>query len=192
MGRAGRGGQTLVRVAVVVRAGAVPLWWLGVAAAGIGLLIPGLTGRAIGVYAGVALFVLSAAAVTLTRRRTYTAWAERASRAGRFDVLQDRAVTIRNWRRAHVWWLAGGFAAAVAASFAVPVAAGAVLAGAGVGLWLKAAWLGRLERRDDALLWVRADWAGSGAPTGKRVQGYRTTGLAAGNAAPGGARRHGP
>jgi hypothetical protein len=36
-------------VAVVVRAGAAPLWWLGVCAAGIGLLIPGLTGRRIGV-----------------------------------------------------------------------------------------------------------------------------------------------
>ncbi|MYV51135.1 hypothetical protein [Streptomyces sp. SID3212] len=192
MGRAGRGGQSLVRVAVVVRAGAAPLWWLGVVAAGIGLLIPGLTGRRIGVYAGVALFVLSAAAVVLVRRRRYTAWAERASRAGKFDVLQDRAVTTRNWRRAHVWWLAGGFAAAVGSSFAVPVVAGAVLAGAGVGLWLKAAWLGRLERRDDALLWVRTDWAGSGRPAGKRVKGYRTTGVGAGDATPGGGRRHRP
>ena len=36
-------------MAVVVRAGAAPLWWCGVAAAGIGAMIPGLTGRRIGV-----------------------------------------------------------------------------------------------------------------------------------------------
>ncbi|MFF2523621.1 hypothetical protein [Streptomyces liangshanensis] len=192
MGRTGRGGQSLVRVAVVVRAGAVPLWWLGVAAAGIGLLIPGLTGRGIGVWAGAAVFVPAAAAVVLVRRRKYTDWAERASRAGKFDYLQDRAVTIRNWRRAHVWWLVAAFAAAVGSSFVVPVVAGAALAGAGVGLWLKAAWLGRRERRDDALLWVRTDWAGSGRPAGKQVKGYRTTGVGAGDAAPGGGRRRRP
>ncbi|MEU3184300.1 hypothetical protein ABZ707_08810 [Streptomyces sp. NPDC006923] len=185
----GRGGQSLARVAVIVRAGAVPLWWLGVLAAGIGFLIPGLTGRRIGVYAGAALFVVCAAVVALVRRRGYTAWAERASRAGKFDYLQDRAVTLRNWRWSHRWWLAAGFLLAVASSFALPVAGGAALAGAGAGLWLKAVWLGRRERRDDALLWVRTDWAGAGRPTGKLVKGYRTTGTGAGDAAPGGARR---
>ncbi|KIF69581.1 membrane protein [Streptomyces sp. AcH 505] len=189
MGRAGRGGQSLVRVAVIVRAGAAPLWWLGVAAAGLGLLVPGLTGRRVGVYAGAALFVVCAGAVLLIRRGKYTAWAGRASRAGKFDYLQDRAVTLRNWRKAHRWWLAGGFVAALASALAVPGAGGGMLAGAGVGLWLKAAWLGRLERRDDALLWVRTDWAGSGRPVGKQVKGYRTTGVGAGDAVPGGARR---
>ncbi|MFF3752901.1 hypothetical protein ACFYYH_20945 [Streptomyces sp. NPDC002018] len=185
----GRGGQSLARVAVIVRAGAVPLWWLGVLATGIGILLPGLTGRRIGVYAGAALFVVCAAAVAVAGRRRYTGWAERAERAGRYDHLQDRGVTTRNWRRAHLWWLLGGFAVAVASSLALPAAGGAALAGAGAGLWLKAAWLGRRERREGQLLWVRTDWAGSGRPVGKRVKGFRTTGVAAGDAGPGGGRR---
>lgn len=185
----GRGGQSLARVAVIVRAGAVPLWWLGVLATGIGILFPGLTGRRIGVYTGAALFVVCAAAVALVRRRRYSAWAERAERAGRYDYLQDRRVTARNWRRAHRWWLLAAFLAAVAASLALPAAGGLALAGAGAGLWLKAGWLGRRERREDELLWVRTDWAGSGRPVGKQVKGFRTTGVAAGDARPGGARR---
>ncbi|MFD3481904.1 hypothetical protein [Streptomyces sp. NPDC058665] len=186
----GRGGQqSLARVAVIVRAGAAPMWWLGVVAAGTGAFIPGLTGRRTGLYAGVALFVLSAAAVALVRRRRYGGWGEATSRAGKFDYLQDRAVTLRVWRRAHVWWLAGGFIAAAGLSFAVPVAGGAALAGAGAGLWLKAVLLGRGERAGGELLWVRTDWAGRGSPVGKKVKGFRTTGLEAGDAAPGGARR---
>ncbi|MFE7127413.1 hypothetical protein [Streptomyces sp. NPDC057617] len=185
----GRGGQSLARVAVIVRAGAVPLWWLGVLAAALGVLLPGLTGRRIGVYAGAALFVVCAVAVALVRRGRYTAWEERAERAGTYDFLQDRAVTARNWRRAQRWWLLGAFLAAVASSLALPAAGGLALAGAGAGLWLKAGWLGRRERREDQLLWVRTDWAGTGAPAGKRVKGYRTTGVGAGDAAPGGARR---
>ncbi|MYW45373.1 hypothetical protein GT346_19095, partial [Streptomyces sp. SID161] len=59
-GRGGRGGQGLARVAVVVRAGAGPLWWLGVLAAGIGAVPQGLTGRRIGVLAGAALFLAGA------------------------------------------------------------------------------------------------------------------------------------
>ncbi|MFD5747879.1 hypothetical protein [Streptomyces sp. NPDC127033] len=184
-----RAGQSLARVAVVVRAGAAPLWWLGVLATGIGLLLPGLTGRRVGGYAGAALFVVCAAAVALVRRRRYTGWADAATRAGKFDFLQDRAVTARNWRRAHRWWLLAAFLAAVASSFVLPAAAGPALAGAGAGLWLKAAWLGRREERDDALLWVRTDWAGAGRPVGAKVKGYRTTGLGAGDAVPGGARR---
>ena len=41
------------------------------------------------------------------------------------------------------------------------------------------------------LLWVRVDWldARAGRPAGKTVKGYRTTGIAPGDAAPGGARR---
>ncbi|QXE36520.1 hypothetical protein KQY30_22100 [Streptomyces sp. GMY02] len=185
----GRGGQSLARVAVIVRAGAVPLWWLGVLAAALGVLLPGLTGRRIGVYAGAALFVVCAAAVALVRRGRYTAWAARAERAGTYDFLQDRAVTARNWRRAHRWWLLAAFLAAVASSLALPAAGGLALAGAGAGLWLKAGWLGRRERRDDQLLWVRTDWAGTGTPVGKRVKGYRATGVGAGDAAPGGSRR---
>ncbi|MEV0777652.1 hypothetical protein [Streptomyces sp. NPDC050428] len=187
MGRAGQ--QSLARVTVIVRAGAAPMWWLGVLAAATGVLIPGLTGRWVGLYAGAALFVLSAAAVALVRRRRYGGWAEATSRAGKFDYLQDRAVTLRVWRRAHVWWLVGAFAAAVGVSFAVPVAGGAALAGAGAGLWLKSVLLGRGERAGEELLWVRTDWAGRGSPVGKKVKGFRTTGLEAGDAAPGGARR---
>ncbi|WP_250302216.1 hypothetical protein OG204_13955 [Streptomyces sp. NBC_01387] len=41
---------------------------------------------------------------------------------------------------------------------------------------------------DDLLLWVRTDWIARG-PAGKQVKGYRSTGVLAGDAAPGGARR---
>ncbi|MFJ2567491.1 hypothetical protein ACIO02_31950 [Streptomyces sp. NPDC087568] len=190
-GRTGRGGQGLARVAVVVRAGAAPLWWLGVFAAGIGVLVPGLTGRRIGVLAGAALFLVTAAVVACARRRRYRALARGASRAGRHDVLQDRAVSVRVWRRGHRWRLAPAFLAALGGSFVLPAAGGLLLAGAGVGLWLKAGRLGRLERAEDTLLWVRVDWLGKrgGRPAGRTVRGYRGTGFAAGDAAPGGARR---
>ncbi|GAA3302906.1 hypothetical protein GCM10020295_50080 [Streptomyces cinereospinus] len=178
-------------MACVVRAGAAPLWWLGVCAAGIGLLVPGVTGRRIGVMAGAALFVLAAAVVAYARRGRYAALARGAVRAARQDVLQDRAVTVRTWRRGHRWWLLLAFLAAVGGSFAVPAAGGMLLAGAGVGLWLKAAWLGRRERVGEALLWVRVDWLGAagGRPAGKAVKAFRSTGVAAGDAAPGGSRR---
>ncbi|PZT69341.1 hypothetical protein DN402_20810 [Streptomyces sp. SW4] len=189
-----RGGQGLARVAVVVRAGAAPMWWLGVLAAGIGLLVPGLTGRRIGVLAGAALFLVAAAVVAYVRRGRYTALARAAARAGKHDVLQDRAVTTRNWRRGHRWWLLLAFLAALGSAFAAPAAGGMLLAGCGAGLWLKAAWLGRRERAGDALLWVRVDWLGRGAgrPAGKAVRSYRSTGIAAGDAAPGGSRRKAP
>jgi len=186
-----RGGLGLARVAVVVRAGAAPLWWAGVFAAGVGVLVPGLTGRRIGVMAGAALFIVAVAVVSYRRRRRYTALAGAAARAGKHDVLQDRAVTVRNWRHGHRWWLLLAWLVALGANFAVPVAGGLLLAGTGVGLWLKAAWLGRREAAEDALLWVRVDWldARGGRPAGKAVKAYRGTGIAAGDAAPGGARR---
>ncbi|MGW3286730.1 hypothetical protein ACWDR3_19035 [Streptomyces sp. NPDC001002] len=191
MARGDRRAQGLVRVAVVVRAGAAPLWWAGVFAAGVGVLVPGVTGRRIGVMAGAALFIVAAAVVSYGRRKRYVALARSAARAGRHDVLQDRAVGVRNWRRGHRWWLLLAFLLAVGSSFAVPAAGGMLLAGAGVGLRLKAAWLGRRERAEDALLWVRVDWlAGNGGrPAGKSVKAYRSTGIAAGDAAPGGTRR---
>ncbi|MFI1167138.1 hypothetical protein ACH4UM_26960 [Streptomyces sp. NPDC020801] len=191
MARGGRGGQGLARVAVVVRAGAAPLWWLGVLAAGIGVLVPGLTGRRIGVLAGAALFLVTAAGVACVRRRRYAALAHGAARAGRHDVLQDRAVSVRAWRRGHRWWLLLAFVAALGGSFALPAAGGMLLAGAGTGLRLKAAWLGRRERAGDALLWVRVDWLDGrgGRPAGRPVKAFRSTGIAAGDAAPGGARR---
>jgi hypothetical protein len=186
-----RGGQGLARVAVVARAGAAPLWWLGVFAAGIGVFAPGVTGRRIGVMAGAAAFIVATAVVACTRRKRYGALARGAARAGKYDVLQDRAVTVRTWRRGHRWWLLAAFAAALGSSFALPAAGGMLLAGTGAGLRLKAAWLGRREKAGDELLWVRVDWLGrrGGAPAGKRVKGFRSTGIAAGDAAPGGARR---
>ncbi|MDO0927373.1 hypothetical protein QQY24_18885 [Streptomyces sp. TG1A-8] len=186
-----RGGQGLARVAVVVRAGAAPLWWTGACAAGIGVLPPGLTGRRTGVAAGAVLFLLAAAVVALARRKRYALLARGAVRAGKYDVLQDRAVTVRTWRRGHRWWLLLAFAVALAGSFAVPAAGGMLLAGAGTGLRLKAAWLGRRERAGDTLLWVRVDWLDErgGRPAGRSVKGLRGTGIAAGDAAPGGARR---
>lgn len=186
-----RGGQSLARVAVVVRAGAAPLWWCGVFAAGIGVLPPGVTGRRIGVMAGAALFLIGAAVVAYARRRRYAALARGTARAGKHDVLQDRAVTVRNWRRGHRWWLLLAFAVALGSSFAVPAAGGMLLAGTGTGLRLKAAWLGRRERAEDTLLWLRVDWLDGrgGRPAGRAVKAYRGTGIAAGDAAPGGARR---
>ncbi|MET7603072.1 hypothetical protein ABZS96_11130 [Streptomyces avermitilis] len=186
-----RGGQGLARVAVVVRAGAAPLWWCGVFAAGVGVLVPGLTGRRIGVLAGAVLFLVAAAVVAYGSRKRYAALAAAAARAGKHDVLQDRAVTVRNWRRGHRWWLLLAFVAALVSSFAVPAAGGMLLGGLGTGLRVKAAWLGRRERAGDALLWVRVDWLGAhgGRPAGKAVKVYRSTGIAAGDAAPGGARR---
>ncbi|KUL29000.1 hypothetical protein [Streptomyces regalis] len=186
-----RGVQGLARVAVVVRAGVAPLWWLGVFAAGIGVLVPGITGRRIGVMAGGALFIVAAVVVSYCRRRRYTALTRSVARAGKHDVLQDRAVTVRNWRRGHRWWLLLAFVAALGSAFAVSVAGGMLLAGCGAGLRLKAAWLGRRECADNALLWVRVDWLDGrgGQPAGKAVRTYRSTGVAAGDAAPGGARR---
>lgn len=186
-----RGGQGLARVAVVVRAGAAPLWWAGVAAAGVGVLPPGLTGRRIGVSAGAALFLVALAVVALVRRKRYTALARGAARAGKYDVLQERAVTVRNWRRGHRWWLLLAFAVALGGSFVLPAAGGMLLAGAGTGLRLKAAWLGRRERAGQTLLWVRVDWLDrrGGGPAGKAVKGLRATGVAAGDATPGGSRR---
>lgn len=191
MTRGDRRAQGLARVAVVVRAGAGPLWWAGVLAAGVGVLPSGVTGRRIGVLAGAALFVVAAAVVALVRRKRYAGLAHGAVRAGRHDVLQDRAVTVRVWRRGHRWWLLLAFAAALGSAFAVPAAGGMLLAGCGAGLWLKAAWLGRRERAEEALLWVLVDRldANGGRPAGKAVEVYRSTGIAAGDAAPGGARR---
>ncbi len=185
------GGQGLARVAVVVRAGAAPLWWLGVFTAGIGVLPSGLTGRRIGVLAGAALFIVATAVVAYVRRGRYTDLSRSAARAGRHDVLQDRAVAVRNWRRGHRWWLLLAFLTALGSAFAVPAAGGMLLAGCGAGLRLKAAWLGRRERAGNALLWVRVDWLDGrgGRPAGKAVKGYRSTGIAAGDAAPGGTRR---
>jgi hypothetical protein len=51
--------------------------------------------------------------------------------------------------------------------------------------------MGRRERAAEMLLWVRVDWLDrrGGNPAGKAVRGLRGTGVAAGDAAPGGARR---
>ncbi|MFE9171466.1 hypothetical protein ACFYNZ_18410 [Streptomyces kebangsaanensis] len=169
----------------------MPAAALGVFAAGTGVLVPGLTGRRIGVLAGAELFLVTVAVVAWARRRRYRALARGACRAGRHGVLQDRAVSVRAWRRGHRRWLLPAFVAAPGSSFALLAAGGMLPAGAGAGLWRKAAWLGRLERSEGALPRVRVDRLGKrgGRPAGKAVRAYRTTGLAAGDAAPGGARR---
>ncbi|MFI1972936.1 hypothetical protein BLA24_16120 [Streptomyces cinnamoneus] len=186
----GRGAYALARVAVIVRAPARWLWWLGLLSAGIGVLMPGLTGRRIGVSAGAALFIVGGALAFRVHQRRYAELARGASRAGRAVFLQDRAVTLRSWRRGRRWWLLAAFPVALASSLLVPAAAGLALAGLGAGLWAKALWLGGLERREGALLWVRPEWV-KGSPAGPSVRGYLTTGLAAGDALPGGARRRG-
>lgn len=185
----GRGSYALARVAVYVRTAGAAWWWTGVVAAGAGLAIPGLTGRRIGVYAGAAAFVVAALAAFLARRRCCVGLLEARSAAGKWALLRDRAVTAREWRRVHRWWLVAGFVPAVASSLVLPAAGGAVLAGAGAGLWAKSVWIGRWEKHNEALLWVRPEWAGGRSPTRKQVRGWMTTGPLAGDAAEGGVRR---
>jgi hypothetical protein len=48
---------------------------------------------------------VAAAAVPLVRRGRYDVLARGTARAGKYDVLQDRAVTVRVRRRGHHWWL---------------------------------------------------------------------------------------
>jgi hypothetical protein len=187
----GRGSYALERVAVYVRTAAGAWWWTGVLAAGAGLAVPGLTGRRIGVYAGAALFLLAAGAAFLARRRRYTGLLAARSAAGKWVVLRDRAVTAREWRRAHRWWLLLAFVVAVGSSVLLPAAGGAVPAGAGAGLWAKAVWVGRWERKHERLLWVRPEWAARRSPARKQVRGWMTTGPLAGDASPGGAPRAG-
>ncbi len=155
------------------------------------MLVPGLTGRRIGVLAGAALFIVAAAVVASVRRRRYTALTRSAARAGKHDVLQDRAVTLRNWRRGHRWWLLLAFLAALGSAFAVPAAAGLLMAGCGVGLWLKSAWIGRREQAGEALLWVRVDWLarGGGRPAGKAVRALPQHRHRGGRRGPGRSRR---
>ncbi|CAM5744833.1 hypothetical protein SHIRM173S_07378 [Streptomyces hirsutus] len=59
---------------------------------------------------------------------------------------------MRTWRRRHRWWLLLAFLAALGGAFVIPAAGGLLLAGCGVGLWLKASWIGRLEEAGEALL----------------------------------------
>lgn len=137
--------------------------------------------------AGAALFIVAAAVVSYGRRRRYTALGRAAVRAGKHDVLQDRAVGVRNWRRGHRWWLLLAWLLALGCNFAVPVAGGLLLAGCGTGLALKAAWLGRRERAEDALLWVRVDWLApnGGRPAGEGRQGVPQHGYRGGRRGPG-------
>jgi hypothetical protein len=185
----GRGTYVLARVAVMVRVPARWLWWLGVISAGIGVFVPGITGRRIGLYGGAALFVIAAVAAFAVRRGRYLHLADTATRAAKSAILQDRRVTGRSCLRSWRWWLLAAFVVAVGSSAAAPAAGGMLLAGLGAGLWAKAAWLGRWERRHDRLLWVRPEWAARRGPAARDVRGYQSTGPAAGDAKPGGARR---
>ncbi|MEW1863923.1 hypothetical protein AB0399_26755 [Streptomyces sp. NPDC088194] len=176
-----RGAYTLARVAVAVRVAAIWLWWLGVIAA-----VPGTavtfspTGRRIGVLAGAALFVIAAVTAFLVRGRRHAERAKAASRAAKSVFLQDRRVTARAWLRRRRWWLLLVFVVAAAANVVLPCAAGMLLGGVGAGLWLRSRRVARIERSHDALLWFRPD----GNPAL-----YQLTGIAAGDAAPGGGRR---
>ncbi|WP_037910361.1 hypothetical protein [Actinacidiphila yeochonensis] len=178
-----RGAYTLARVAVTVRAAGTWLWWAGVVAA-----LPGTavtfspTGRRIGVLAGAALFLLAAVVVLLVRGRRHGERANAASRAAKTAFLQDRRVTARAWIRRRRWWLLAAFLVAAATNLVLPCAAGMLLGGAGAGLWLRSRRVARIERSREALLWVRPD----GAPGL-----YQLTGIAAGDAAPGGGPRRG-
>ncbi|MFH0244056.1 hypothetical protein ACGRHY_16905 [Streptomyces sp. HK10] len=188
----GRGAYALARVAVYTRTAGTALWWTGLAAAGVGLAVPGLTGRRTGILGGTALLLAAAAAAFLVRRRRCTGLIKASTAAGKWVVLHDRAVTVRGWLRRRRWWLAAAFLAAAASSLAAPAAGGMLLAGAGAGLRAKAVWLGRWERRNEKLLWVRPERADGRSPSRGDVSGWVTTGPLAGDAAPGGARRRTP
>jgi hypothetical protein len=169
----------------MVRVPARWLWWLGILAAGIGVFVPSLLGRRIGVLGGAALFIIAAALAFALRRKRYVKLADAATRAPKSVFLQDRRVTARAWARSRRWRLLLAFAAALASSALAPAAGGLLLAGVGFGLWAKALWLGRLERSRDLLLWLRPD-----VPEDDRA--YETTGPVAGDAGPGGSRRKAP
>lgn len=176
-----RGAYTLARVAVTVRAAASWLWWAGVVAAAPGTAVTfSPTGRRIGVMAGAALFIVAAVTTYAIRGGRYGERAEGAARAGKTVFLQDRKVTARGWLRRRRWWLLLAFVTAAGSSALLPCAGGMLLAGVGAGLWAKSRRLARLERSRDALLWVRPD----GDPGA-----YQLTGIAAGDAAPGGGPR---
>ncbi len=161
------------------------------AAAGVGAVPDGFTGRRIGVCAGAALFIVTVLVVAYSRMKRYDALARVAARAGKHDVLQSRAVTVRNWRRGHRWWLAAAFLAALGSAFAVPVA-GAPSSRA------RARACGRRPPASAAAsrtATYSCGYASTGSttarapPAGKAVRAFRTTGPVAGDAAPGGARR---
>jgi hypothetical protein len=176
-----RGAYTLARVAVAVRAAACWLWWLGVVAAAPGTAVTfSPTGRRIGVMAGAALFLVAAAVAFLVRGGRYGERARGASRAAKSVFLQDRKVTARAWLRRRRWWLAAAFVVALASSAALPCAGGMLLAGIGAGMWFRSRRIARIERSREALLWVR--------PDGDRTH-YQLTGIAAGDAGPGGGPR---
>ncbi|MFC4608864.1 hypothetical protein ACFO9E_13695 [Streptomyces maoxianensis] len=64
-----------------------------------------------------------------------------------------------------------------------------LLAGVGLpGLCVEAPWLGRRERASGTLLWIRTDRIAKG-PVVAPFKGFRTIGVAGGDAAPRGARR---
>jgi hypothetical protein len=176
-----RGACTLARVAVAVRTAGVWLFWLGVVAAAPGTAVTfSPTGRRIGVTAGAALFILAAVVVFLIRGGRAAARARAASRAAKSVFLQDRKVTARAWLRRRRWWLVLAFVVAAGSSALLPCAGGMLLAGVGAGLFARALRIARIERGQEALLWVRTD----GDPAA-----YQLTGIAAGDAVPGGGRR---
>lgn len=187
-----RGAYALARVAVLVRTAARWCWWLGAAAAVAGAFVPGPAGLGTGFAAGAAGFLIAAACACFARRGRYAELRDAATRAGKTVILQDRRVTAKAWLRRRAWWLPAAAAAAVGSAAVVPVAGGMLLAGVGAGLWAKAVGIGRWERRHEALLWVRPEWAERSGPAGRGVKAYYTTGPEAGDARPGGGARRRP
>lgn len=186
---------SLARVAVLVRAPGSWLFWLGVVAAAPGLLVPGFTGRRIGLAGGAALFLVAGAVVFALRRGRYRELADRADRAGTAVVLESTRVTARRWLRRRRGWLVVAFVLAAGSVLLAAAAGGLLLAGVGAGLRAKASWLGRWERDHDRLLWLRLTDVPdrrlrAGSPTAAGPgHGFYTTGPAAGDAGPGSGQR---
>ena len=102
-------------------------------------------------------------------------------------------MTVRDWRRGHRWWLLLAFAGR-AGQFVRRARGGRHAAGRVPvpGCGSRPPGSGGCERADDALLWVRVDWLGRALrPPRPASRSRRTavTGIAAGDAAPGGSRR---
>ena len=188
MARGDRRAQGLARVAVVVRAGAAPLWWAGVFAAGVGRSGAGDHGPADRGHgaerrcsssrrpsspapaAGGTPALARSAARAGQARRPPGPGGDRAQLAPRAPLVAAAGVRggagqlVRGARRR----------------------AGMLLAGCGTGLRLKAAWLGRRERAEDALLWVRVDWLAERRPPGRQGgQGVPQHGHRGGRRGPG-------
>ena len=178
-----RGTYALARVVVVRSAVARTLMWIGLVGTLAGLLEPTMTGRRRGGLLGVGLFVLAALLGLLLRRRWYARQAREAAKAAFAVTLEPPHETRLRLARMNVAWLLGGMAATCGLGLVAGSAAGMLVLGYGVGLFLAALLLTRWEHQQQTLLWARTE---DGRLLGRRsrINGFAFTGPAAGNVRP--------